>query len=72
MRRRSVDSRAIASVGYDPDVAMLEVEFSSGEVYQYFAVPASVHRRLMDSESLGRYFGTHIRGVYPERHLRPR
>jgi hypothetical protein len=65
MRRLGVESSAIRSVGYDADLAVLEVEFTSGDVYRYHAVPRSVHRALMDAESKGRYFVAHIRDVYP-------
>lgn len=65
MRRHGVESSAIRSVGYDDGLAVLEVEFTSGDVYRYHAVPASVHRALMDAESRGRYFVADIRDVYP-------
>lgn len=32
-----------------------------GGVYQYFDVPAEVHRGLMAAESHGRYFNQHVR-----------
>ncbi|MDY0909742.1 KTSC domain-containing protein [Microbacterium sp. CFBP9034] len=70
MKRVRVDSRAVSSVGYDSDMAVLELVFTSGEVYRYYAVPPSVHRGLLEAESIGRYFGEHIRGIYPERHER--
>ena len=69
MRRTRVDSTAIESVGYDPDTAVLEVEFTSGELYRYFAVPRSVHRELLEAESPGHYFGEHVRDVYPTEHI---
>ena len=47
----------------------MELEFTSGEVYQFFAVPRSVRAGLMEAESAGRYFADHIRDVYPSRHL---
>ncbi|GGD85945.1 KTSC domain-containing protein [Microbacterium murale] len=65
MRRLGVESSAIRSVGYDAGLATLEIEFTSGDVYRYHAVPPSVHRALMDAESKGRYFVAHIRDVYP-------
>lgn len=65
MKRRRVESSAIRSVGYDDDLALLEIEFTSGEVYRYHAVPPSAHRALLDAESKGRYFVAHIRDVYP-------
>ena len=46
VRRLPLDSTAIASAGYDAGTAVLELEFTSGEVYRYFAVPPSVHREL--------------------------
>ncbi len=65
MKRVPVESSALRSVGYRDDLALLEIEFVSGDVYRYHAVPASVHRELMDAESRGRYFVEHIRDVYP-------
>ncbi len=70
MRRTQLSSSAIESVGYDPDTAVLEVEFTSGEVYRYFAVPRSVYRELLEAESPGHYFGEHVRDVYPSEHIR--
>jgi predicted dinucleotide-binding enzyme len=63
--RVPVESSALRSVGYDDDLAVLEIEFVSGEVYRYHAVPRAVHRELMDAESRGRYFVERIRDVYP-------
>lgn len=70
MRRRPLESGAIASAGYDSDLAVLELEFTSGEVYRYYAVPPSVHRGLVGAESAGRFFREHIRDVYPSEHRR--
>lgn len=70
MRRQPVESTAIAAAGYDPAIAVLEVEFVSGEVYRYYAVPPSVHRGLLAAESPGRYFRESIREVYPSEHAR--
>jgi len=69
MRRRAVDSSVIASVGYDDAVALLDVEFVSGEVYRYFAVPRSVHEGLLAAPSKGRFFQQHIRDRYPTQRL---
>lgn len=65
MRRLGVESSAIRSVGYDSALALLEIEFTSGDVYRYHAVPPSVHQALMDAESKGRCFVASIRDVYP-------
>ncbi|WP_194419968.1 KTSC domain-containing protein [Microbacterium abyssi] len=65
MRRTVVESSALRSVGYDEDLALLEIEFVSGDVYRYHAVPRAVHGALMDAESKGRFFVESIRDVYP-------
>lgn len=70
VRRVKVDSSVILGVGYDAETAVLELEFTTGEVYRYFAVPPSVHRGLLDADSAGRYFAQRIRHVYPAEHVR--
>lgn len=70
MRRQALDSSAIASAAYYPATAVLELEFTSGEVYRFFAVPPSVHRGLLDAPSAGRFFQERIREVYPAQHVR--
>jgi hypothetical protein len=68
--RSRIDSTVIASAGYDAGTAVLEIEFTSGDVYRYFAVPPSVHRGLLSADSAGRYFARHIRHVYPTEQVR--
>jgi hypothetical protein len=67
IRRQPVLSSVIAEVGYDGDTAELEVQFQSGDVYRYYAVPPSVHRALMEADSPGAYFNRHISDHYPTR-----
>ncbi len=64
MRRTAVDSTTMRSVGYDSAQQILEVEFTSGAVYQYLEVPATVFDELMAAESKGRYFNQEIRDDY--------
>ena len=64
MRRKPIDSSAIASVGYDADKEELEVEFTSGNVYRYFGVPQEIYEDLLQAPSKGQYFGSFIRGQY--------
>ena len=52
------------SVGYEAGSRILEIEFQSGEVYQYLDVPQKVHGELIDAESKGRYFSSEIRHDY--------
>jgi hypothetical protein len=65
--RTPVRSSVIVSVGYDAETAVLEVEFRSGDVYRYFAVPPSVHRALLEAESPGAYFNKNVSDHYPTR-----
>lgn len=64
MRRRPVSSSAISSVGYDRKGRVLELEFSSGGVYDYHEVPPEVYESLMSAESKGRFVSEQIRGRY--------
>ncbi len=64
MRRKPIDSSAIASVGYDAGRETLEVEFRSGNVYRYFGVPEEVYEDFLRARSKGRYFGSFIRGRF--------
>lgn len=62
MHRIPVESSNIATIGFANGV--LEIEFKSGSVYQYYNVPADVHSKIMLAESKGKYFNLHIKDVY--------
>ena len=64
MERVHVDSDAISSLGYDPAGHVLEVEFTSGRVYQYFDVPRQEVERLLRAPSRGAYFSGRVRDRY--------
>jgi KTSC domain len=64
MKRTSVDSSMMASVGYSASRRTLEIEFRSGDVYRYFDVPEKEFHALLASASKGRFFQTRISGVY--------
>ena len=61
MKRTNVKSKSLASIGYDPDNHILEVEFRNGGIYQYFRVPQNVHDELMKADSMGNYYQKNIR-----------
>jgi hypothetical protein len=69
VRRYRVLSEAIKTVGYDEDAAVLEVEFRSGAVYDYEAVAPEEVLELLQSDSLGRWFGAHIRRNHAARRV---
>jgi hypothetical protein len=54
----------MVSVGYDAKRATLEIEFRTGDVYDYFDVPREVFQALLHAPSKGRLFHTQIDGVY--------
>jgi KTSC domain len=68
--RRPVISSMMQSAGYDDDHAVLEIEFVTGHVYRYHAVPRRILRELLDAESKGRYFDAYIRDKYPTMRVR--
>ena len=64
MKRQSVESSNLASIGYDVENEILEVEFNHGGIYQYFDVPENVYEELMNADSHGSYFVHNIKGDY--------
>ena len=65
MKRTAVESSMIASVGYDPDEHILEIEFNSGAIWHYLDVPPEEYEGLMAAESKGRYMHAHVlHGAY--------
>jgi len=64
MVRRRVSSSTVASFGYNPKTRTLEIEFTSGAIYRYHGVPASLHARFRKAESKGKFFNNEIRARY--------
>ncbi len=64
MKRQSVDSSSIASIGYDKKSKILEIEFKHGGIYQYMDVPVEIYEELMNADSHGKYFSANIRNDY--------
>ena len=68
MKRVVVNSSSLRALGYDPEQQVLEVEFSSGALYRYEAVPPEAVQALLDADSLGRHFNQ----VFKPQHYRYR
>lgn len=64
MNRVSVDSSNVASIGFDEDNLVLEVEFLNGSVYQYFDVPTQIYDGLRNAASVGAFLASQIKGHY--------
>jgi hypothetical protein len=65
MQAITVESTALATVGYDEARELLQVEFCGRAIYQFFGVPVAVHEGLLGSPSKGSYFNQAIRGRFP-------
>jgi hypothetical protein len=60
----AVQSRLLASMAYNHDQAILQLEFRDGTVYQYFQVPRQTYQNLLQADSQGTYFNHHIRKAF--------
>ena len=65
MNVTAVESTTLATVAYDDAKEMLQLEFRSRAIYQYFGVPAAVHAALLHAPSKGSYFNQVSRGCFP-------
>lgn len=64
MRRRSVESSAVESVGYDARTRTLEIEYVSGGVYRYIGVPPRAYELLLPADSTGAFVNRRIKPYY--------
>ncbi|MEG3991210.1 KTSC domain-containing protein [Microcoleus sp. Pol7_A1] len=65
----SVDSEMARSIGYDEEEQVLQIEFSSGSVYQYSDVEPQMWESLQDADSTGKFFNSEIKGYYSSRRV---
>lgn len=72
MKKTNVDSSMLSSVGYDEEKQILEAEFTSGKVYQYYDVPKDVFEELMQARSVGGYFRGSVLGCYADLEVKRR
>jgi hypothetical protein len=70
--RQSVQSTAIAKVGYSKRHHILEIEFVNGAVYRYFDVSATIYRDLMSSQSKAGFYDSNVKRHYRSVLVRPR
>ena len=61
----AVESRQVAAIGYDAARKTLAVSFSrtGGTVYHYPDIDAKTHADFVGAESIGKYFGAHIKAL---------
>ena len=67
-RMQTVESSAVARIGYDAEAKEAYVEFLSGGLYAYEGVPAGVFEELANAESKGTFVNAVIK-EYPVREV---
>lgn len=61
MKMIALDSTTLRSAGYDSERRLLRIEFHDRSEYDYFEVPATVLKTLLQAPSKGAYFNHSIR-----------
>ena len=64
MKMIEVASSMVAAVGYDEETRTLQVQFNSGDWYEYYEVESEVFQELLGAESKGRYMSSNIIDCY--------
>jgi hypothetical protein len=59
----ALDSSVLAAAAYAMD-GTLELQFRSGAIYLYFAIPPAVFEQLIAAASKGAYFNRNIRNRF--------
>ena len=58
-------STVIRSINYESALSRLTVTFTTGRIYDYFAVPQNIADAFRSSFSKGAYFNENIRDKFP-------
>jgi hypothetical protein len=69
MNRTAIASPGITQVGYEEGSEILEIEFVSGKIYQFYNVPLNLFSQLMDSSHKELYYETHILERFPYKRI---
>jgi hypothetical protein len=72
IKRDTVQSTALASVGYSRRLRALEIEFRNGAIYRYLNVDPAIYHELMTAPSKARFYDEKIRRKYRSLHVRRR
>jgi len=64
IERIKVESSNIESIGYDEESKTLIVEFKSGSTYSYIGVPSIVFKKMLESDSKGKFLNNNIKPVF--------
>lgn len=64
IERIKVESSNIESIGYEEETKILIVEFKSGSAYSYAGVPSIVFKKMLESDSKGRFLNNNIKPIF--------
>lgn len=64
-----LESKLLAAAAYSAPRHLLYLRFQNGELYRYFTFPAEQYQELLQADSQGRYFLSHIRNYFPYERL---
>jgi len=67
-KMHTVESSAVARIGYDPEAEEAFVEYLGGDLYAYEGVPPDVFEELANAESKGTFVNAVIK-EYPVREV---
>ena len=65
MNETRVESATLRALAYDESRGILQLEFRTRAIYQYYGVPAAAYEALLGAPSKGSYFNRVIRGRFP-------
>jgi KTSC domain len=69
MHRTAIAANGIAQVGYEDGSEILEIEFTSGKVFQFFNVPPKMFHQLMDTQFKEFYYQNNIHDRFPYKRI---
>lgn len=70
MKRIGVVSSNLKSIGYNKEKKILEIEFNSNAIYQYFDVPERLFNLLMNAPSKGEFHSDFIKDNFSYQKIR--
>ena len=64
MKRKTISSSNIKSIGYNVEYKILEIEFHSKAVYGYLNVDSKTVVELLLADSVGKYFASNVKNKF--------
>ncbi len=67
MKTKEFTSSTIKKIDYNEETKVLTVTFMTNRKYEYYGVPAEVWELTASAESIGKFVGSNIKGIYEYR-----